>query len=371
MLDFTSSLYLGFRHPHCNLDPWEALTTGAPAALTEPARNRGVAQAVARLQGCEQGLIAPSTLHLFWDLFGFLGRESVAVYLDAGTYPIVRWGAERASGRGVAVREFPHHDADSLRQLLLRHNRHGIKPLIVADGFCPACGRGAPVRDYLTCARAFGGLLIIDDTQSLGILGHSPAPAVPYGKGGGGVLRWSGISGPEVVAVNSLAKGFGAPLAVLSGSSALVGRFEAASETRVHCSPPSAASIHAALRALALNEQRGDALRSHLASLVSRFRHLLGHHGLSTSGGLFPMQTLCPQPGIDAATLHHRILREGIKTVLHRRRDGKTPLLSFILTAGHSVNEIERAAETLAYLCGGKAHPPSSERTFRQKGFRR
>ncbi|RII30396.1 MAG: aminotransferase class I/II [Geobacter sp.] len=370
MLDFTFSLYLGLRHPHCVLEPWESLTTGAPATLVEPPVSRVVAQAAAKLQGCERGLLSPSTLYLFWDLFSLLGRESVAIYLDAGTYPIVRWGAERAAGRGVAVREFPHHNAVALDWLLRHHARAGVVSLIVTDGFCPACGRAAPIREYLACARAFGGLLIIDDTQALGILGHSQGPAAPYGKGGGGVLRWSGVSGSEIVVVSSLTKGFGAPLAVISGSSALIGRFEAASETRVHCSPPSAASVHAAHRALTVNDQMGDTLRYRLAGLVSRFRHLLGQQGVSLSGGLFPMQTLPPLPGLDAATLHQQLLREGIKTVLHRRRGGNLPLVSFIITASHTENDIEKAAETLAYLWGRNASGPSLERMSRQKEVR-
>ena len=86
---------------------------------------------------------------------------------------------------------------------------------------------------------------MIDDTQALGILGHSPGGSRPYGEGGGGMARWSNISGPHLVVVASLAKAFGAPLAALSGSEAFVGHFEERSETRVHCSPPSLAAIHA------------------------------------------------------------------------------------------------------------------------------
>ena len=70
MLDFTSALYLGLRHPSRSLRAWPALTAGQPAALESPARRFGVARQLAALQGCERATLLPSTLHLFWDLFG-------------------------------------------------------------------------------------------------------------------------------------------------------------------------------------------------------------------------------------------------------------------------------------------------------------
>jgi 8-amino-7-oxononanoate synthase len=345
--DFTSSLYLGFRHPSRMLESWESLTTGAPATLDEPLRASIAAHALARLQGCERGVLAPSTLHLFLDLFGILSRKPAIICMDAGVYPIARWGVERAAGRGIPVWEFPHRDARALRRLLRQYKRRGVTPLIVTDGFCPACGRPAPVREYLACAREFEGLLIIDDTQSLGILGHSPGPAIPYGKGGGGVVQWSGVSGPEIILASSLAKGFGAPIAVLSGSGNMLGQFMEASETRVHCSQPSTAVIHAALHALQVNSQAGDALRLRLARLVSRFRNRLVFSGLTTTGGIFPFQTLLPIPGIDAVSMHEDLLRRGAKAVLHKGGRGKTPLISFIITARHTPANIDQAVEAI------------------------
>jgi uncharacterized protein len=110
--------------------------------------------------------------------------------------------------------------------------------LVVADGFCPACGRRAPLADSLAAVRAWGGQLLIDDTQALGVRGEAPGPGAPYGRGGGGSLCWGGIGSPDVLVVSSLAKGFGAPLAALSGIDGAIQRFEERSETRLFSSPP-------------------------------------------------------------------------------------------------------------------------------------
>jgi 8-amino-7-oxononanoate synthase len=348
VLDFTSALYLGMRHARRSLQPWTQLTTGVPAALATPRSARKIAQDLAALIGCEGATLAPSTLHLFWDIFGIWARNEVAIYVDAGIYPIARWGVERAAARGVPVRSFSHYNAEALRRQLHQNARHDLLPLVVTDGFCPACGRVAPISGYMKLLRPFGGFLILDDTQALGILGHSVGPDAPYGRSGGGSLRWSHVEGPNVLVISSLAKGFGVPVAVLAGSSAIIRAFEANSETRIHCSPPSMAVVRAAERALAENEEMGDTLRMRLAQRVKQFRDRLAKAGFATGGGLFPVQTLMPTPSLDAVVLHERLLRKGVRTVLHDSRNGRGARISFIITALHSPNDIERAAVALA-----------------------
>ena len=53
MLDFTSALYLGLRHPSASLAPWSALSLGQPAALQEAPAATALAARLARLQGCD------------------------------------------------------------------------------------------------------------------------------------------------------------------------------------------------------------------------------------------------------------------------------------------------------------------------------
>ncbi len=346
MIDFTSVLYLGLRHPSRVLRPWEKLTTGVPAALAEPDKNYEVAQTLAELQRCERVTFVQSTLHLFWDLFSIFERDRIAVYMDSRLYPIARWGVERVASRVNVVRTFQHHDARALAGLLKQDAHHRNRPVVVTDGFCPRCGKAAPVNKYLEDVRRFGGRLVIDDTQALGILGHSPAPNAPYGRGGGGILRWKNIDGPDVLLASSLAKGFGVPMAVLSGSNNMIKRFSEYSKTRVHCSPPSAAVVHAAEHALAVNNKRGDKLRLRLAKLVSYFRKKLVMAGFSSKGGLFPVQTLGAISNLEASIIHKRLLHSGVRTVPIKRSEHRTNL-GFIIRAQHSPDDIDYAVDAL------------------------
>jgi 8-amino-7-oxononanoate synthase len=350
MLDFTSALYLGLRHESWTLAPWSRLTTGKPAALAPVPGSRGVAEKLAALQGCDAATLAPSTLHLFWDLFGMMTPSAASIYVDSGAYPIARWGVERAAARGVPVKTFSHHDPDALRKQLEVDARLGRRPVVVADGLCPGCGGPAPVAAYLEQARAFNGRIVLDDTQALGILGYSPGRKSPYGEGGGGMLRWSNTTGSDVVVISSLAKGFGAPLAALSGSAETVNSFEARSDTMVHCSPPSIAAINAARQALAINDERGESLRLGLARLVHHFRTRLAELGLSATGGLFPVQNLSPIPQVDAPMLYKRLLKCGVRAILRRSCRDSRPCVAFLITARHNPSDIHGAIQSLGQV---------------------
>ena len=341
MIDFTSSLYLGFRHASEDLPSWQFLTPGKPAALWEPDLARDVAQSTAALQGCESGVVSTSTLHLFWDVLGWLADSRYHVYLDGGAYAIAHWGAERAASRGTPVARFRHYDANRL-EWSLRNSTSG-RPVVIADGFCPACGKLAPLADFLQCVRRRRGLLLIDDTQSLGIFGTGASALDPYGRGGGGSLRAASLHEEEdVISISSLAKAFGAPLAVLSGSRGQMLNFTEASQTRVHCSPPSIAVLSAAREALARNRAEGDARRRRLAALVNLLRSKLA--GSFAHEGAFPVQTISDPC---AGGLHSHLTARGIHTVLRAPPQGRPEYLTILITAAHTASQVQILTATL------------------------
>lgn len=340
MLDFTSALYLGLEHASVRLPGWERLTLGKPAALAAPPGADRVEQRLAALIGCERALLAASTLHLFWDLFALLAQANVNIFLDEGAYPIVQWGVERAACSGTLVMRFRQHDPQALREALAQAD--GKVPVIVTDGYCPGCGRLGPIAEYLQQATARGGFLVVDDSQALGIFGKR-SRWTPYGAGGGGSMQRAGLTSDRLIIGSSLAKAFGAPVAVLAGSAAIIEKFERRSATRVHCSPPSAADIAAADRALAINRSHGDALRVKLAHRVAHFRQGLRRLGLVAIRGLFPVQPLNLPPHMEAPTLHAALRERGVEAVLHRGKRGGDAGISFVVTARHSPSEIDQA----------------------------
>jgi 8-amino-7-oxononanoate synthase len=137
-------------------------------------------------------------------------------FIDSSTYPIARWAQNVSGCLSITV---PHFEPEFFHRYLKRNSaRRKIRPIVLIDGYCPGCGKLAPIADYIDVLERFNGLLIIDDTQALGILGGNPAILHPLGHGGGGILKWFGINNPNVILISSMAKGLGVPLTMIGGA---------------------------------------------------------------------------------------------------------------------------------------------------------
>jgi 8-amino-7-oxononanoate synthase len=346
--DFTCALYLGQLHGTSELRPWAQLTTGTPAAVRRPPGAAAVARRLAATQGCEAATLLPSTLHGAWDLGALADARRETVHVDAGVYPILAVTAGRAAVRGVPVRRFPHNDIRALERALDEDRR---RPVVLVDGLCPACGGPAPLADYLRAVRRHGGRLVVDDTQAIGIVGRRDGGSgvSAWGSGGGGSLRFHGLDrASDVLVLASMAKGFGVPVAAVSGSAEAVARYEARAETLVHCSPASSCAIHALEHALQVNRVRGEALRRRLAHAIERFRTAMLQLGIRPDGGPFPVQALRPLPLVEAERLHRHLRAAGVHAVPQSWAAGSEGRLAFVLTARSTRADIEAAAAALA-----------------------
>ncbi|UYZ64293.1 aminotransferase class I/II-fold pyridoxal phosphate-dependent enzyme [Hymenobacter weizhouensis] len=357
MLDFTSAHYLG--SPRFAVPAGLPLSTGRPAALQEPGWHRQVAAAVARRQGLETGLLAPSTLHLFWDVLA-LAPTTAAVFIDQAMYPVGQWGAARAALRGLPVVPFSadNNDLAALGRLLHTYRQQGRTPWLLTDGWRPGADGPAPLARYQDLLRPDPrSVLLIDDTQAFGVVGEKPTVRQPLGRDGGGSLAYLGVRGPHLLCITSLAKGLGVPVAVLTGSRAWVARLARRGATRVHSSPVSNWHAWAAGQALQRDASgAGDAARQQLALRIGEFRRVLHGAGWAAGGGWFPVQKLALPTAAAALGLHCYLEQQGIRgLLLANAQRPAVPQVAFCLRADHSAADVARLTGALLAWAAGAA----------------
>ena len=348
--DFTSSLYLGFYHPSYEIGTWDRLSLGKPAALEEPELAKSLGNEIAKLQGQEAGILAPSTLHLFFDVFYQLGKHNPAILYDQELYAVGKWGLNSINPNLKLARPFSHLDYISLGKVVNRYVPKNRQIVLVTDGLCPVCGRTPPLKEYLKIIRPFGGLILIDDTQAFGILGKNPCPSKPFGQKGGGILRYLNIPSPQILIISSLAKGFGVPIAALSGSAYWIRQFRQRSLTRFHNSPASLPQLLATQNACKLNGTLGGRRRLHLSNLINYFQRFMRKMQIPYSTQHFPVQNLIELRRGEAASLHRFLLDKGIKSLLTNYSCSYPNRLNntFIFRADHSLQDIEHVGYTIA-----------------------
>ena len=278
-----------------------------------------------------------------WDLFGLLATPDVEFYVDDKTYPIMRWGLERARSHGSRVRFFRHHSAGSLSSLLRRSSRKR-RPIIVTDGWCPRCGRPAPLPSYIRIAKQKNGLVIMDDTQALGILG-----AKPYFRNSLWI-RWWWIASLVWYLVRPLfsrqftcERLWGYQWPCWAGDKHFIRPFKSESQTRMHCSPPAMPTLIAAELALNKNRTIGNQVRKQLLRNSRWFRKILEHFDVPLRNSWFPIQVV---PSLDIESIQSilAILKtEGIDAISLRRSNPLVADLAFLIRANQTNKEIRHS----------------------------
>ena len=166
-------------------------------------------------------------------------------------------------------------------------------------------------------------------------------------------MRWWNISGPNVITISSLAKGFGVPVAVISGSARWIKKFAAESATRYNNSPVSNAHLGAVKRVLELNAEQGNARRSKLLSNVKLLRNSLD---FPLQGGSFPVQTINFSDRKQVVNLHQQLSYQGFQSVLVGPHGKSNIALMIMLRADHLPREIRGLSTALQYLLRSKSY---------------
>jgi len=273
--DFGSLNYLGF-----DLNP-DVIASVEPMLKewgTHPSWTRAVASPapyveleheLARLVGAPEVLVFPTITLLHLGVLPLLAGSEGTILVDEGSHKSMREAAELAGARGATIVSVRRNDVSDLERQLRRCDQHAPK-VITLNGVYSMPGTLPDIAGYADLARRYDATLYIDDAHGIGVLGEHPDPNMPYGTGGGGVVRHFGLGYDHIVYVAGMSKAFSSLGAFVTCRSPAERSLFLTASTMIFSGPIPVASLATALAGLRVNRDEGDRLRQHVHRLTTR-----------------------------------------------------------------------------------------------------
>ncbi len=125
-----------------------------------------------------------------------LANDYDVLFIDETSHFSIRDGVATVR---KPVFTFRHRDADDLSVQIKKNLKPGQRPLLMSDGVFPTFGVIAPVPDYMKVLEPYGGLISLDDSHAVGVLGSN----------GRGTYEHFGVKSDRLYFAGTLSKAFG------------------------------------------------------------------------------------------------------------------------------------------------------------------
>ena len=220
--------------------------------------------ALASKVGCEDAIVLPTISLIAVGLIPALVGPGDVIFADRFVHKVNHDGCRLARDmRKAELRSFDHNDLSGL-EAMLRETKDRNQRLIVIDGVLSVTGRVPGLRGVLELAREHDALVYVDDAHGFGVLGADPTDEVPWGFGGGGVIRHLGESYDNVIYVAGMSKAYSALAAFVACPTRVKVALKSMITSYIVSGPIPFAALAGALRGLELDALEGDAWRATL-----------------------------------------------------------------------------------------------------------
>ena len=239
---------------------------------------------------------------------------------------------------GARFQRYLHNDAASLAQRLGKTDAR--RKLVVTDGVFSMDGDVAPLPELCDTAKDHKAWVMVDDAHGFGCLG----------RGGRGLVDEQGMSADDVqVLVGTFGKAFGTSGAFVAGSEELIETLIQHARSYIYTTSMSPAIAMATLASLKLIEA-DDWRRSHLQSLIQRFRSGCEAEGLELMDSATPIQPIMVGSAAKAMAISQSLEQKGIFVTAIRPPTvpAGSARLRVTLTANHTEAQVTRLIEALA-----------------------
>ena len=246
------------------LDDFGTGTTGSRIANGSYAMHKELERELAKFLNRKHCIVFTTGYQANLGMISGLAGARDTVYLDADSHSSIYDGCTLS---GAKLVRFRHNDAADLDKRLSRSEGEEGGKLVVLEGIYSMLGDRAPLKDFVELKRKHNFQLLVDEAHSFGVLG-------PHGRG---LADEAGLEAEADFVVGTFSKSIGSIGGFGAGDHPLFETLRYAMGPYMFTassSPATIATSIAAVKTLAREPERRDALRRNSERLFNGFRSL-------------------------------------------------------------------------------------------------
>jgi glycine C-acetyltransferase len=276
LANFASSDYLGLSsHPDVKkaaigaIQSWGVGLAASRVATGTVTLHAQLERGLAELLGCADALLFGSGYHANTGVFESLLTDRDYLFCDEMIRPSLTDGIRLSRAR---VYSYRNQDLEHLEDRL-RRSRAARFRMIVTDGVFPLSGRLAQLQDIYALAQRYNALVVVDDSQGLGVLGEA----------GRGTHDQLGLTDRIDLVTGSFGHALGGGMGgFVAGKREIVTWLRQKSRPHLSSTALPPAAVAAVLKCLEILRSEPD-LRARLGQNLRFFQGALAEHGLWTA----------------------------------------------------------------------------------------
>jgi 8-amino-7-oxononanoate synthase len=260
------------------------------------------------------------------------------IVLDADSHASIYDGVRLG---GAEVVRFKHSDVADLEKRLRRLGDRTANTLIIVEGIYSMLGDQAPLADIVEVKNRYGGLLLVDEAHSLGMLGEH----------GRGVAEAAGVEDDVDFIVGTFSKSLSAIGGYCVSNHAELEAIRFAIRSYIFTASPSPSVIASTRVALRLMQERPE-LRERLWSNAQRLYDGLKELGFQVSPQVSPVVAVTIKERDQAIAWWNQLMHHGayVNLVMPPASPTADSLLRCSVSAAHTTEQIDRIIEAFATL---------------------
>jgi 8-amino-7-oxononanoate synthase len=313
-------------------------TTGSRAANGTYSGHVALEQELADFFGCRHAIVFSTGYVANLGMIATLVGPGDAVVIDADCHASIYDGCTLS--RADIIR-FRHNDPDDLDKRLRRLGERAASALVIVEGLYSMLGDRAPLAAITEVKARYGAYLLVDEAHSLGVLGDH----------GRGLAEETGVADQVDFIVGTFSKSLGAIGGYCVSNHPELDLIRFANRPYVFTASPSPSVIASTRQALAALRARPE-LRQRLWENARRLYQRLQDLGLRLGPEVSPIVAIRMDSPEEVVRWWCALLARGVyvNLVLPPATPDGGALLRCSMSAGHTLEQVDRIAETFAAL---------------------